>query len=309
MPRRPRRRTRRPGGGAGRARWGRRPRGDGEPRLSLCHAAALGALHGPTELLPISSSGHTTLVPWLAGWPYAELDPELRKAFEVALHAGTAAALLVALRAEVDEALGGLDRRRVLLIALSCGPPALAALALERPIERHLGTPGTIAAGLLAGSALMAVADRAPGAAGPATGARPREDAGAADALWLGLAQTAALVPGVSRNGATLAAARLRGFGREDANALSRHAALPIITAASALKGYRLARGGMPAQAGAAFAVGVAAAFASTLGSTWLIRQVERDRSLAPYALYRSALAAVVAARLARRAMDDNRRP
>ena len=62
--------------------------------LTLRHAMALGLLHGPTELLPISSSAHTSLVPWLAGWPYGTLDPELRKSFEVALHAGTAAALL-----------------------------------------------------------------------------------------------------------------------------------------------------------------------------------------------------------------------
>ena len=78
--------------------------------LPLRHAVALGALHGPAELLPISSSGHVTLVPWLAGWPYPELDPELRKAFEIALHAGTAAALLIGLRGEVAGAVRGLDR-------------------------------------------------------------------------------------------------------------------------------------------------------------------------------------------------------
>jgi undecaprenyl-diphosphatase len=267
-------------------------------RLVLWQAAGLGVLHGPTELLPVSSSGHTTLVPWLLGWPYAELDPELRKAFEVALHAGTAAALLLALRAEVGEAVGDLDRRRVQLVALSTVPPAALALLLERPIERRLGTPGTIAVGLLGGSALMALADRAPGAGGPSAGGRPRGEAGALDALCLGLAQATALIPGVSRNGATLAVARLRGFGREDANALSRHVALPIITAASALKGYRLLRRGMPPRALAPFAMGSAAAFASTLTSTWLIRQVERDRSLAPYAAYRTLLAGLVLRRL-----------
>jgi undecaprenyl-diphosphatase len=99
--------------------------------LPLRHALILGALHGPAELLPVSSSGHTTLVPWLAGWPYAELDPELRKAFEVALHAGTAAALLVALRGEVREAATGFDGRRAGLVALSFLPPAAAGLALN----------------------------------------------------------------------------------------------------------------------------------------------------------------------------------
>jgi undecaprenyl-diphosphatase len=259
-----------------------------EAALPLRHALALGTLHGPAELLPVSSSAHTTLVPWLLDWPYVELDGELRKAFEVALHAGTAAALLVGLRDEVSAAVRGLDARRVALVLGSFVPPAIVGYTLERPIERRLGTPPTIAVGLLLGSAAMAVADRV-GATG-----RRRSDAGLADALWLGVAQACALVPGASRNGMTLAAARARGFGRADANELSRHVALPIIVGASALKGTRLARRGLPRGLRRAFAAGVGAAFASTLGSTWLIRQVERDRSLAPYAAYRTALAALV---------------
>lgn len=268
----------------------------GEPApeaLPAGQALALGLLHGPAELLPISSSGHITLVPWLLRWSYADLDPELRKAFEVALHAGTAAALLITLRGEVQETARGLDRRRIELLVLSFVPAGFFAFALERPIERHLGTPGTIAAGLVIGSLAMAAADRAPQE-------RTRETATWRDALAIGLAQATALVPGVSRNGATLAAARARGFTREDANALSRHAALPIIVAATGLKGVRLWRRGLPPRTRAAFALGTAASFASTLGSTWLIRQVERDRSLAPYAAYRIALAGVVAGRLAR---------
>jgi undecaprenyl-diphosphatase len=265
------------------------------PELPLRHAIALGALHGPTELLPVSSSGHTTLVPWLLGWRYSDLDPELRKAFEVALHAGTAAALLVGLRDEVAEAVRHFDRRRATLVALSFVPPAIAGYTLERPIERRLGTPPTIAAGLLLGSVAMALADRH----GP-TG-RTREEAGAVDAVLLGLAHACALVPGASRNGMTLAAARARGFDREDANALSRHVALPIIVGASVLKGARLWRRGLPRAMRARFAAGVGASFASTLASTWLIRQVERDRSLAPYAAYRIVLASAVLAASSRR--------
>ncbi|MCW3010240.1 MAG: Bacitracin resistance protein BacA, partial [Solirubrobacterales bacterium] len=131
-----------------------------EAALPLRHALALGLLHGPAELLPVSSSGHITLVPWLAGWPYEELDPELRKAFEVALHAGTAAALLIALRGEVGEAARGLDRRRVVLVVGSFVPPAILGFTLERPIEQRMGTPRSIAVGLLLGSAAMAAADR-----------------------------------------------------------------------------------------------------------------------------------------------------
>jgi undecaprenyl-diphosphatase len=240
--------------------------------LPMVHAVALGLLHGPAELLPISSSGHLTLVPFMAGWPYVELDDELRKAFEVALHAGTAAALLVALRGEVSEALRGFDRRRAGIVALSFAPPALAGYLLERPIERRLGTPATIAAGLLLGSAAMFAADRR----GP--NSRRHEEARALDALWLGLAQAVALVPGASRNGMTLAAARLRGFGREDANTLSRHVALPVIVGASVLKGARLVRRGVPRRMAARFAAGIAASFASTPHTTAPLAPRDRIR-------------------------------
>jgi undecaprenyl-diphosphatase len=261
--------------------------------LSLRQALALGALHGPAELLPISSSGHVSAIPWLLGWDYEALDEELRKSFEVALHAGTAAALLITLRDEVGEAVRGLDRRRLMLIALSFAPPAVVGYTLEREIERHLGTPPTVAGGLLAGAVVMAIADRAPQR-------RRHQEAGAVDALWLGVAQASALIPGVSRNGATLAAARLRGFTREDANRLSRHAALPVIAGATLLKGTRLRRRGLEPGTGAVFAVGAAASFASTLVSTWLIRQVERDRSLLPYAAYRVVLASAIIRHLRR---------
>jgi undecaprenyl-diphosphatase len=267
---------------------------DAPPGPKLLHALALGALHGPAELMPVSSSAHTTLVPWLLGWSYPDLDPELRKAFEVALHAGTAAALLVGLRDEVADAARGLDRRRLTLVAGSFIPPAVVGYTLERPIERRLGTPPTIAAGLAMGAAAMWLAD----ACSPRE--RPRTDAGALDALALGLAQACALFPGVSRNGATLTAARLRRFRRADANALSRHVALPVIVGATLLKGVRLGKRGLPRGVAGAFAAGIGAAFVSTLLSVRLIRAVERDRSLAPYAAYRLALAAAVFARAAR---------
>jgi undecaprenyl-diphosphatase len=265
--------------------------GEKTERLPVGQAVLLGALHGPAELLPISSSGHVAVIPWLLGWDYDKLDAELRKSFEVVLHAGTAAALLLTLRGEVDEALRGMDVRRFTLIAMSFAPPAFVGYTLERPIERRLGTPASIAYGLIIGSIVMAWADRSPQR-------RTIEDAGVADALWLGFAQACALMPGVSRNGATLAAARRRRFWREDANRLSRHAALPVIAGATLLKGIRLSRRGLPAHTVAPFVAGATASFASTLGSTWLISQVERDRSLAPYAAYRIALAILVLRRL-----------
>jgi undecaprenyl-diphosphatase len=272
-------------------------RGSAGQKLRVGQAIALGALHGPAELLPISSSGHVALIPWLLHWDYDQLDDELRKSFEVVVHAGTAAALLITLRDEVDEAVRGLNARRLALIALSFAPPAVVGYTLERPIEGRFGTPPTIAAALVIGAMAMAWSDRA-------SQERTHTEAGASDALWLGVAQACALVPGISRNGATLAAARARRFTRADANRLSRHAALPVIAGATALKGWRLKRRGLPPGTGVPFAAGALAAFASTLGSTWLIRQVERDRSLLPYAAYRVALAGLVARRLRREARE-----
>ncbi len=287
--------------------------------LPLRHAVALGLLQGPTELLPVSSSAHTTLIPWLAGWTYPELDPELRKSFEVALHAGAAAALAIEMRAELIDSARGLSRRRIAVIALSLGPPVLAGYTLERPIERRLGGPRSIAAGLLAGALAMALADLRPGrgtdaepgdasrrrGAGRedprARGARRQDDAGARDGLALGIAQTAALIPGVSRNGATLTAARARGFAREDAQRLSWHAGLPVILGASALKGWRLWRGGVPDGAGLAIAAGAGSAFVSTAASAGLSRHPRvSERALLPYAVYRCTIALIAIARLRR---------
>ena len=262
------------------------------PALSTLRAAALGVVQGPTELLPVSSSAHLSLLPWLAGWDWHELDPEARKSFEVALHAGTAAALLIGLRHEIAEEMASFDSRRGLVIALSFLPPAIAGLAAERWIEERLGTPKATALGLVAGSMVMVVADLRPQRRGPG-------EAGPIDGLALGVAQATALAPGVSRNGATLSAARARGFTREQANLLSRTVALPVIVGASLLKGVRLRRRGIEPRMRRSLVAGVGAAFVSTLASQRLIGLVERDRALWPYALYRVALAAVVARAIA----------
>ena len=160
----------------------------------------LGLLQGPAELLPISSSAHAGL---LLQWSHPGLEGAARKEIEVALHAGTAVAL----------ALGRRPIRWRFLVAATA-PPALAGFVFERVVEERLGSPPTIAAGLVAGAVAMVLADRTP--------AR-RTDPDLADGLALGLAQALALIPGVSRSGATRAAARARGFSRADAARLKMH--------------------------------------------------------------------------------------
>jgi undecaprenyl-diphosphatase len=266
-----------------------------DDRLPIAHAAALGAIQGPAELLPVSSSGHLVLVPAMLGWPYRELDPEIRKSIEVALHAGGAAALLIGLRKEVAEYARSFGLHNLASLVLSFTPAALIAFRFERPIERRLSEPRPVAIALLAGSAAMAIADGRPERRG-------REDASLVDAIVIGAAQAFALAPGVSRNGATLAAARWRGFRRPDANVISRQIALPVIVGASVLKGARLATRELPPGIGEGMAAGAAAAFCSTLVSMRLIAMLERSRSLLPYVAYRTALGTAALIALRRRA-------
>jgi undecaprenyl-diphosphatase len=241
---------------------------------------ALGLIQGPAELLPVSSSGHVAALPRLLGWEHAGLEGARRKEVEVALHAGGAVALLAGLRRE----LGAL---RIDVAVVSLVPTVAIAFLAERWIEERLGGPRSLAAGLVAGSAALVLADRAPER-------RREEDAGPRDAALLGLAQACALVPGVSRSGATLAAARALGFARPDAVRLSRDIGVPVVVGAAILKGVRLAQRRPGREELLTLGVGAAAAAGATLGALPLARALEGRRSLVPVALYRCVLAGVL---------------
>jgi undecaprenyl-diphosphatase len=303
-------------------------------RLPLRHALALGLLHGPTELLPISSSAHTTLLPWLAGWPYDGLPPELRKSFEVALHAGTAAALLCSppwpragrrsspaelpcSPAELPSPSTGLPsppggprqppvgsnrgggRTHLGLLAAATIPPSAVGYAFGPLIERRLGTPTTIAAGLLAGSGGMLAGEvlaRARGTAhgdgdGRLAGGRRAADCTPRDGWALGGAQALALLPGVSRSGAAFAAARSRGFSRADSDRLAWTVGLPVIAGAATLKAAHLAREGIPSALAPALAAGAASAFLSTLAGVRVLDARRRASLFGACVLYRVGLA------------------
>jgi undecaprenyl-diphosphatase len=137
----------------------------------------------------------------------------------------------------------------------------------------------------------MAAAD----ALGRAPDRRPA-DAGVADALWLGAAQAAALIPGVSRSGMTRAAARARGFDRASAAALSREVALPVLVGAAVLKGVRLAQRRPGRGTVAALAAGTAAAAASTTVALRAERAFTGRMPYAAWAAYRTAVAAAILA-------------
>jgi undecaprenyl-diphosphatase len=261
--------------------------------LTPSRALILGAVQGPTELLPISSSAHLSLVPWFAGWRWDSVDPATRKDFEVAMHAGTAAAVLIGQRRAIVAQARRLDPPRATALGIAAAVPAAVGFALGRPIEERLGGPRTIALGLVAGAVAMLLADRSPQDRDP-------EELALADGAALGVAQAAALFPGISRAGATVAAARWRRFTRREANLLSRTVAVPVVLGAAVFRAGRLRRRGLRRADGDCMLAGALAAFASTLASQGLISLVDRDGSPWPYAAYRLGLVGAIAIKLRR---------
>lgn len=200
------------------------------------------------------------------------------------MHAGSAAALAIAI------ANARPQRRQFAMIAAASAPPALTGVLLADPIQRRLGTPPTIATGLLAGSLAMVLAERA------GRHDRTRADAGVRDGLVFGAAQTLALIPGVSRSGATRAAARWRGFAPREAEALSRTVGLPITLGAVAFKAREL--GHVDRREWAPLGAGALGACAAGLLAERALARGAGGHSLHPYAAYRVAVAAAVVRRL-----------
>jgi undecaprenyl-diphosphatase len=250
---------------------------------------ALGLIQGPAELLPVSSSGHVAALPRLLGWEHAGLEGARRKEVEVALHAGGAVALLAGLRRE----LGAL---RIDVAVVSLVPTVAIAFLAERWIEERLGGPRSLAAGLVAGSAALVLADRAPER-------RREEDAGPRDAALLGLAQACALVPGVSRSGATMSAGLSLGLDRVAVTRLSFFLSIPALTAAGlyeAVKEYDEISNGIgwgPTLIGTAVSFVVAYA-----AIAWLLRYIAHH-TFSLFIFYRFTVGALVIALVAAGAM------
>ncbi len=260
---------------------------------SLRRAVLLGLIQGPSELLPISSSIHTALVPWLAGFDGPEPSGPRSRSFELALHGGASVALALEMAGPLRRELAPAGLRGPVSLALALAPPALAGLMLRGTVERRLSGPRAGAAGLLAGAVTMAAADlreQAP--------ERRAAEVGPGDGLALGFAQVLALAPGVSRNGATLTAARARGFSRPGAQRLSWAAGLGVMGGAGAVEALGAVREGRPG--GRAALAGALTAFISTrLSARLLAARVERG-ALWPYSLYRCLLAALILRRAGR---------
>jgi undecaprenyl-diphosphatase len=266
----------------------------------LIQAAIMGIVQGLTEFLPISSSGHAILLPYLLGWdnPFIE-----SLAFSVVLHAGTLAALLVYFREDwyriVPAFFAGLrdrsfaddpHRRLALLLVLSTLPAAVIAFLLNDLAEGAFRQPGLVAVMLVVGAGIMWTADRW----GPRTHTIDRLTA--RGATGIGLAQALALVPGVSRSGISMSAALFAGLDRADAARYSFLMATPITAMAVAYETLKIIRGEVGGADVVTLVVGVLASFgAGILAIAVLLRYLRRN-SFTVFVVYRLVLAAIVVA-------------
>ena len=264
--------------------------------LTLVQSFVLGMLQGLAEFLPVSSSAHLMLAPWAFGWP----EPGL--GFDVALHVGTLVALLWYFRAEWI-ALGFAaatvvstrrvstdEQRRAVLLLVATVPGGLAGLLFEKQAETVFRAPALTAAALIVMGAILWAVDAF------AARSRALPSMRWPDALLVGCAQAFALIPGVSRSGATITAGRALGFDRRSATVFSFMMSMPIIAAAALLKIPKaLAQGGVTAP----LIVGVVtAALSSAFAIAVLLRFIQR-RGFGVFALYRFALGAAVLALVA----------
>lgn len=268
--------------------------------IPIVHAIVMGAVQGLTEFFPISSSGHLALIPWAFGWTELTGNPSLAKTFDVALHAGTFAGATLYFRRDlvrlgsalarsvITRRVADADQRMAWLLGLSALPAAATGALLEGLIEEELGREWLIGLLLVAFGLLLLAADRLPGAR-PEGGFRLR------DAAVMGIAQAAALAPGVSRSGVTITAGRFLGFERDAAARLSFLMSLPIIGGAALYKGVDVfSGGGLPAGTAGAFAAGMVTSAVTGCLAVWATLRLVRTRSFTPFVVYRVILGVVV---------------
>ena len=268
--------------------------------MSVIQALVLGFVQGLTEFLPISSSGHLILVPWLFNWQYLLQHPDFNKTFDVALHMGTFIAVLAYFWRDVVRLLrawgGSIARRSIRtpeerlawLLLVSTIPAGFFGVAFESFVEDRLGKPYLIAIFMFVFALIMWAADRY------ARLERGTEQAGWLDAVLIGLAQAIALAPGVSRSGITMVTGMLRGFTRSAAARYSFLLSIPVVGGAAIYKAVQVAHKGLPAGAGTPFAVGMAAAAVSGFAAVWFLLAYLRRHDFRPFVIYRIVVAVAV---------------
>jgi undecaprenyl-diphosphatase len=260
--------------------------------MSELEALLLGIVQGLTEFLPISSSGHLILVPWLQDYRFLLDNESFNKTFDVALHAGTLIAAIAYFRHEVVRLIRGFfaavrkrvvetaDERLSVAIAIGTIPAVIFGGIGESFIEDHLGEPWMISIQLIFFGWLLMLADRLPQR-------RSIEEASTRDGLMIGLAQVLALAPGTSRSGITITAARYLGLDRDSAARFSFLLLIPVVAGATLYKAAQAIHDGLPDDVAGPMIVGtIAAAISGYLAIAFLLRLL-RTTSYAPFVYYR----------------------
>ena len=279
--------------------------GDRPGALSDWQALVLGIVQGLTELLPISSSGHLILVPWLADWRYLEAHPDFNKTFDVALHLGTLVAVVVYFWSDVvryvtagfrsarRRSVSGPDERIAWYVFAATIPAAFAGAAGEDVIEEHLGQPWQIAILLAVFGVLLWLADRLPER-------RTIQDLRFGTAFAIGVSQILALVPGVSRSGITITTGRAAGLDRDSAARFSFLLLIPVVFGAVVYKGVKhVLIESLPPGSTGPFVVGTLAAAGVGLVAIDVLLGYVRRRDYSPFVVYRLLAAGIVLAIIA----------
>ena len=276
--------------------------------MPIVHAIVLGIVQGLAEFLPISSSGHLLVVPWVFGWHELDAHPELKETFDVALHVGTFVAVVAYFRRDlialVAPALSVVRKRRVStaeerlawLLVVASLPAATVGLVLDTLLADRTGGFVVIGVMLIVFGVVLQVADRQAGDR-PVDGFRMR------DALLMGSAQAVALQPGVSRSGATISMGLFLGFERDAAARISFLMSVPITGGLGLYKAVKLfaLEGGIPDGFVAPFFWGTVASALTGFLAVWGLLRLIRSRSFLPFVVYRTVAGAfVIALALAR---------
>jgi undecaprenyl-diphosphatase len=263
--------------------------------VSILHAIILGITQGLSEYLPISSSGHLVLVPWLFGWDDFAGNDSLEKTFDVALHLGTLVGAVAYFRHDIVRLSRAAftrprssDGRLGWLVLLSAVPAAITGALLADTIERNTDRIWMIGVMMILGALLLALADGT-------RGKRTIDEVSLSDALIIGTAQALALQPGVSRSGVTITAGRFVGLSRDGAARFAFLMSLPVTSGALLFKWIDVqGEGGIPPGFGPPFVWGIIASGVTGYVAVWGTLKIIRTHSFLPFVVYRIVLGVLV---------------
>ena len=273
--------------------------------MPIYQVVVLAVVQALTEFLPVSSTAHLALVPWLLKWH----DPGLT--FDVALHLGTLTAVLAyfwrlwirlvfagfgltpplgpaATSQHPDPDAAVADRRLLWLLALGTVPAGVVGYAFEHYVRGALRSPYVMAASMILVALLMAYGERV------SRQLRGLKDMGLSDSILVGCAQAVALIPGVSRSGITITAAMIRDFRRDSAARFSFLLATPVVAGASAKEGFGLLRAGIPADMRLPFLLGMAIAALVGYGVIAFFIRYLQTRTLKIFIYYRLIFGVII---------------